>query len=133
MPAPRAAQRRAWHPSRSLWLLPQAHQLAPLNLHEVSDVTRNTTVTTRGCISTEQVPPHTSSFGQSPRAPQPGLSNAKPLGKNLFVSETELNMFVEVTVSHESPRSGEAVSLRSLHRITESQNSRGWKGPLWVI
>jgi len=19
------------------------------------------------------------------------------------------------------------------HRITESQNSRGWKGPLWVI
>jgi len=22
---------------------------------------------------------------------------------------------------------------RSDHRITESQNSRGWKGPLWVI
>jgi len=21
----------------------------------------------------------------------------------------------------------------ALHRITESQNSRGWKGPLWVI
>jgi len=20
-----------------------------------------------------------------------------------------------------------------IHRITESQNSRGWKGPLWVI
>jgi len=23
--------------------------------------------------------------------------------------------------------------LRSYYRITESQNSRGWKGPLWVI
>jgi len=22
---------------------------------------------------------------------------------------------------------------RFTHRITESQNSRGWKGPLWVI
>jgi len=23
--------------------------------------------------------------------------------------------------------------LGQVHRITESQNSRGWKGPLWVI
>ena len=25
------------------------------------------------------------------------------------------------------------VSLSTNHRVTESQNSRGWKGPLWVI
>jgi len=24
-------------------------------------------------------------------------------------------------------------SIAEIHRITESQNSRGWKGPLWVI
>jgi len=23
--------------------------------------------------------------------------------------------------------------VRAFHRITESQNVRGWKGPLWVI
>ena len=25
------------------------------------------------------------------------------------------------------------LSFLLFHRITESQNSRGWKGPLWVI
>jgi len=24
-------------------------------------------------------------------------------------------------------------SCDSLHRITKSQNGRGWKGPLWII
>jgi len=26
-----------------------------------------------------------------------------------------------------------AVTLNLYHEITESQNGRGWKGPLWVI
>jgi len=28
---------------------------------------------------------------------------------------------------------GRQTSIATGHRITESQNSRGWKGPLWVI
>ena len=37
---------------------------------------------------------------------------------------------------HEGDQEGKtppAVSEDQVHRITESQNSRGWKGPLWVI
>lgn len=104
-PAPRAI------PAQSLVLIkvslspPQAHQLTPLHLHEVPGTPRSTTVTTGGCISTERMmSPHTtSSFGQSSRASQPGLYNGKPLGKNLFVSEMELNTLVEVTACHKSP------------------------------
>lgn len=54
----------------------------------------------------------TSSFGQSPRASQPGLANGKPLGKNLLVYETDLDTFVEVIACYRGPGSGEEVSLR---------------------
>ena len=38
---------------------------------------------------------------------------------------------VEATDALRQPREGKVSALS--HRITESQNSRGWKGPLWVI
>ena len=31
------------------------------------------------------------------------------------------------------PQNDKLLIVSAAHRITESQNSRGWKGPLWVI
>lgn len=60
------------------------------------------------------MPSQTSSFSQSPRASQAGFSRGNSLGKNLLVSEMELNTLVEVTACHKGPKSGDEVSLRLL-------------------
>jgi len=40
---------------------------------------------------------------------------------------------VSVNPGDKAPTAPLAVGMHPIHRITESQNSRGWKGPLWVI
>ena len=44
---------------------------------------------------------------------------------------TESPFVAEAHSVHSCNTSSTSVSQN--HRITESQNSRGWKGPLWVI
>ena len=48
-------------------------------------------------------------------------------GKLPFTAEMEKPLVTS------SRHSGSELTLEASHRITESQNSRGWKGPLWVI
>jgi len=54
--------------------------------------------------------------------------------KMLFSCQVRHKFMAEtVTPTFSQQLSVHHVSCSQYHRITESQNSRGWKGPLWVI
>ena len=50
--------------------------------------------------------------------------------ENNLVSLLEKRFYIWLALGHHN---GTAYIQIQNHRITESQNSRGWKGPLWVI
>jgi len=54
-------------------------------------------------------------------------------GKAGAMGIREYGSVLEIQPGSSHARSSLGTSWSQNHRITESQNSRGWKGPLWVI